>query len=104
MTGLDVAALLVLAIVVVTVVCLLVALAIVPGRIAQKRQHPQTDAIRMSGYFGILFAPLWVFAFIWAHTRAATFEVASAVANVNERITTLEQRLGAGDKLRADNK
>jgi hypothetical protein len=104
MTALDVAALIILAIVVVAVIGVLVALAVVPGRIAQRRQHPQTDAIRVTGYFGILIAPLWVLAFIWAYTRSGTLEVASAVADVNERITMLEQRLGVGDKLQAEKK
>jgi hypothetical protein len=104
MTVLDVAALSILAIVVVAVVALLVALAIVPGRIAQKRQHPQMEAIRVSGYLGILFAPLWLFAFIWAYTRSGTSEVESAVANVNERVTMLERRLGVGDKIHTEMK
>ena len=98
MTALDVAALIILAIVVVAVIGVVVALAIVPGRIAQRRKHPQMDAIRVTGYFGILIAPLWVLAFIWAYTRSGTLEVASAVADVSERITTLEQRLDLGDK------
>jgi hypothetical protein len=104
MTALDVAALLILAIVAVAVVCLLVALAIVPGRIAQRRQHPQTDAIRVSGYLGILFAPLWLVALIWAYTRSGISEVESAVASVNERVTMLERRLGVADIIQAERK
>jgi hypothetical protein len=104
MTALDVAALLILAIVAVAVVSLLVALAIVPGRIAQRRQHPQTDAIRVTGYLGILFAPLWLLAFIWAYTRSGTVEVKSAVANMNDRITTLENSLRVGDKIHTEMK
>jgi H+/Cl- antiporter ClcA len=99
MTALDVVALIILAIVVVAVVALVVALAIVPGRIAQRRQHPQTEAIRVTGYLGILFAPLWIIAFIWAYTRSGTSEVESAVANMNDRITTLENSLRVGDKI-----
>jgi hypothetical protein len=104
MTLLDVAALIILAIVVVAVVSLLVALAIVPGRIAQKRQHPQTDAIRVTGYLGILVAPLWLLAFIWAYTRSGTSKVESAVANVNERVNILERRLGVADIIQAERK
>lgn len=104
MTALDVAALLILVVVGLAVIGLLVLLAIVPGRIAQRRQHPQTDAIRVTGYLGILLAPLWVLAFIWAYTRSGTFELASAVAGVNERINMLEQRLGVGDKVETEEK
>jgi uncharacterized protein DUF3302 len=104
MTALDIAALLVLVIVGFAVVGLLVALAILPGRIAQRRQHPQTDAIRVAGYLGVLIAPLWVFAFIWAYTRPGIFEVAAAVAAVNERMTMLEERVGIEDRVMTKNK
>ena len=99
MTALDIAALLILAIVGFAVIGLLVALAILPGRIAQRRHHPQTDAIRVTGYLGVLIAPLWVLAFIWAYTRPGIFEVAAAVAAVNERMTMLEERVGTKDKV-----
>jgi hypothetical protein len=104
MTVLDIAALLILVIVGVAVVGLLVALAILPGRIAQRRQHPQTDAIRVAGYLGVLIAPLWVLAFIWAYTRPGIFEVAAAVAAVNERMTMLEERVGMEDRVMTKNK
>ena len=104
MTVLDVAALLILAIVVVAVISLLVAVAIVPGRIAQRRHHPQTDAIRMTGYLGILFAPLWLLALIWAYTRPGTFEMESAVAGVNDRLASLEARVGARHEIHAETK
>jgi hypothetical protein len=104
MTALDIAALLVLVIVGFAVVGLLVALAILPGRIAQRRQHPQTDAIRVAGYLGVLIAPLWVLAFIWAYTRPGIFEVAAAVAAVNERMTMLEERVGIEDRVMTKNK
>jgi len=104
MTALDIAALLILVIVGFAVVGLLVALAILPGRIAQRRQHPQTDAIRVAGYLGVLIAPLWVFAFIWAYTRPGIFEVAAAVAAVNERMTMLEERVGIEDRVMTKNK
>jgi hypothetical protein len=103
MTALDVAALVIIGIVAAVGIAVLVVLAILPGRIAERRQHPQTDAIRVTGYLGILFAPLWLLAFIWAYTRPGTFEVASA-ARVNERIAMLEQRVGVGDKIQAEKK
>jgi ABC-type dipeptide/oligopeptide/nickel transport system permease component len=103
MSGLDVAALLILAIVAVVGIAALVVLAILPGSIAERRQHPQTDAIRVTGYLGILFPPLWLVAFIWAYTRPDTFEVASA-ARVNERIAMLEQRVGVADKIETERK
>lgn len=47
-----------------------VAVAIMPGRIARQRGHPQADAINVCGWFGALtmgiLAPL---AFVWAYSR-----------------------------------
>ena len=70
MTGLDVFALFVMAVLVVTALWLLLFLARWPGRIAQARDHPQRDAIRVAGWLGVLtFGILWPLAFIWAHTN-----------------------------------
>lgn len=62
-----------LSVLIVLVLCVLVvwaALAILPGRIARQRGHPQADAINVCGWMGALtmgiLAPL---AFIWAYTR-----------------------------------
>jgi Protein of unknown function (DUF3302) len=101
MTALDIAAILILGIVAVVLIALLVVLAIIPGRIAEKRQHPQTDAIRVAGYLGILFAPLWLFAFIWAYTRPRTLELESAIAGINNRFASLEESVGATHQIRA---
>ena len=47
-----------------------VAVAIMPGRIARKRGHPQAESINVCGWFGALtmgiLAPI---AFIWAFSR-----------------------------------
>jgi hypothetical protein len=47
---------------------LMVLLAYTPGKIARKRGHPSAEAIRICGVVGVLFWPLWLFAYIWAHT------------------------------------
>jgi hypothetical protein len=70
MTGLDIFALIVLAILAATVLGVLMFLAQWPGKIAQSRGHAQTDAIRVTGWLGILtFGILWPLAFVWAHTN-----------------------------------
>lgn len=39
-----------------------------PGRIAQRRDHPQADAIRMCGWMGLLtLGILWPVAMTWAY-------------------------------------
>ena len=70
MTGLDVFALIVLAVLVGTIVCGALALAILPGRIARERGHPSADAISVCGWcgllsFGILLPLAWIWAFTW---------------------------------------
>lgn len=41
----------------------------IPGQVAEKRNHPQVDAIKITSYLGLLFFPLWMFALVWAHFR-----------------------------------
>jgi len=70
MTGLDIFALIVLCVLVLATLWLLVFLARWPGQIAQAREHPQADAIRVAGWLGIVtLGVIWPLAFIWAHTR-----------------------------------
>jgi len=70
MGGLGVFSLIVLIILALAFVGLWLAIAILPGRIAKDRGHPQADAINICGWMGALtmgiLAPL---AFIWAYTR-----------------------------------
>jgi hypothetical protein len=40
-----------------------------PGKIAEKRGHPQLDAIKITAYLGLLIFPFWMIALIWAHFR-----------------------------------
>ena len=40
-----------------------------PGKIAEKRHHPQIDAIKIMSYLGLVVFPLWMFALIWAYFR-----------------------------------
>ena len=71
MTGLDIFALLVLCVLVLTGLGALVLLARWPGKIARSRSHPQADAINVAGWLGIISVGIiWPFAFIWAHTKS----------------------------------
>ncbi|MGC4002012.1 MAG: DUF3302 domain-containing protein [Pirellulales bacterium] len=53
-------------------VVLIVWLGSLPGTLAEKRKHPQTDAVRAAGWLGILLPPLWFLAFVWALWFGAT--------------------------------
>ena len=76
MTFLDVFALVVLGVLLVTALGAWVLLGMLPGKIAEDRGHPQVDAIRVCGWCGALtlgiLSPL---AFIWAHTKHATTNI-----------------------------
>ena len=40
-----------------------------PGKVAEKRNHPQIDAIKIMSYLGLIVFPFWMFALIWAYFR-----------------------------------
>lgn len=42
-------------------------LAVLPGRIARKRGHPQANAVQAAGIIGLITGVLWPFAFVWAY-------------------------------------
>ncbi|MFW2373837.1 MAG: DUF3302 domain-containing protein [Gammaproteobacteria bacterium] len=73
MTGIDYFAWLVLIVIIVATVAVFVALAQLPGQIAQKRGHPQADAINAAGWLGLLLTlgVVWALAVIWALAKPA---------------------------------
>lgn len=71
--GLQIFALIILVTIVVTIVGIWIFLAILPGKIAAKRNHPQAEAINVCGWWGaITMGLLMPLAFIWAHTVPKT--------------------------------
>lgn len=70
MTGLDVFALIVLFVLLVAGAVALVAIGMLPGRIARQRGHPQAEAINVCGWMGLItFGVLLPLAYIWAFTN-----------------------------------
>jgi len=70
MTGLDIFALIILLVVLLTIIGIALALAMAPGRIAQRRGHPQAEAITVCGWWGLLTAGILLpVAWIWAYTN-----------------------------------
>ena len=68
MTGLDIFALIVLIVLLIAVIGAWVLLGILPGRIAQERNHPQAEAINVCGWIGaITMGILSPIAYIWAY-------------------------------------
>jgi Na+/H+ antiporter NhaD/arsenite permease-like protein len=70
-TALMLIILVVFSLLVVLVVWFLAEMAMLPGKIARKRNHPQAEAISVAGWLGLLVTMglVWVLAVIWAHMR-----------------------------------
>lgn len=70
MGALDIFALIVLIILIVTGLAAWAMLGMFPGKIARERNHPQADAISVCGWWGaITMGILSPIAFIWAYTN-----------------------------------
>ena len=70
MSPLDLFALLILIVLLIAAVAAWIILAMMPGKIARQRNHPQADAINVCGWWGgITLGLLLPFAYIWAYTN-----------------------------------
>ncbi len=70
MSGLDIFALIILIILVMTALGLWAILGMYPGKIAHQRNHPLADAISVWGWWGaITMGILTPLAFIWAYSN-----------------------------------
>ncbi|MHA1164397.1 MAG: DUF3302 domain-containing protein, partial [Alphaproteobacteria bacterium] len=56
MSGLDIFAIIVLVILLLAAVAIWIVLAMLPGKIAKSRNHPQAEAINIGGWLGALLA------------------------------------------------
>ena len=91
---LDIFALVVMLVIVAAVIWLVVILGPLPGRIAQERNHPQADAIRVLGWIGLItLGAAWLAALVWAYTRP--FGDAALRARIGELEAELERLKGA---------
>jgi len=96
MTGLDYFTFVVLAVLIGAGLYVAFILGALPGKIAAQREHPQTDAIRVAGWFGLLtLGILWPLALIWAYTKPGSHRGSAALHDelddLRERVTGLEQ-------------
>jgi hypothetical protein len=105
---LDIVSLLILAVLIVGALFLLLVVAAIPGVLAKKRHSPWAEAINVAGWIGVLLPPIWMLALIAAFVRPQTgegaqiaisqdetTELATAIANISERVTTLQNNLHA---------
>ena len=71
MTGLDIFALIILLVLLVTAVAAWLILGMYPGKIARERGHPQAEAIAVCGWWGVITLGLLLpVAWIWAYTKS----------------------------------
>ncbi len=100
MSGLDIFAIVVLLILVLAAVGIWLILAMLPGKIAKDRNHPQADAINIGGWLGALLGGvLWPIFLIWAFTKPFRVDTGSASSSelqtLRDRIEQLEANQAA---------
>lgn len=54
---------------VVIIILFIVFVHTMPGKIAKKRNNPQTEAIEILSLLGLLIFPLWMAALVWAYIK-----------------------------------
>lgn len=97
---LDIFAFIVILVMIVVTIWLVTLLGPIPGNIAEQRNHPQTDAIRVLGWIGLItMGAGWLIALVWAYVRAETPKAQTLA--LEQRVTLLEQKLD--DVLREEN-
>jgi hypothetical protein len=94
MTGLDYFTLLVLFVLIGVGLYAAVLLGSLPGKIAADRGHPQADAIRVTGWLGLLtMGLLFPVALIWAYTRPPAGS--EEIAELRQEVGRLRDRVEA---------
>jgi hypothetical protein len=96
MTGLDYFTFVVLIVLIGVGLAGAVFLGSLPGKIAADRNHPQTDAIRVAGWLGLLTMGLFYpFALIWAYTRPSGAE---EIAALRQEVDRLSDRIDGSER------
>jgi uncharacterized BrkB/YihY/UPF0761 family membrane protein len=73
MSGYDILASIVLAILLMVIVLVLWLMGSLPGHVARRRGHPWADAVSVAGWITLIFGfALWPVALIWAYVDVPT--------------------------------
>ena len=94
---LDIFALIVIAILLAAVIWLVVFLGNVPGDIARKRNHPQSEAISALGWIGLITMGVgWFVAMVWAYYKpdATDSSLQKRVYEMEDQIRQLQEEGG----------
>lgn len=97
MSGLDIFAIIILLVLLVAILVAWVVLAMLPGKIARARNHPQAEAINVGGWISALFIGPWPIMLVWAFTRPFASEVLTEEnLHLRQRVAELEHDLDQG--------
>ena len=95
--GLDIFALVVIALLIGVVIWLVVLLGNLPGDIARKRLHPQAEAISALGWIGLITMGIgWFVAMVWAYYKpdAENPGIEQRVQDLESEIADLQAKGG----------
>ncbi|MBB3207675.1 heme/copper-type cytochrome/quinol oxidase subunit 2 [Rhodopirellula rubra] len=94
--ALRIIALVFLLVFVMLIVAVLVGLAALPGSIARKRNHPQSDAVNICGWLGLPTGILWVVAIVWAYWKHDARRIAAEAPDpMHDEHAVLVEKLDA---------
>jgi predicted histidine transporter YuiF (NhaC family) len=92
----DIFSLVVIALLLAVVIWLVVLLGNMPGDIARKRNHPQSDAISALGWLGLITMGVgWLIAIVWAYYKPETTPSSEQDQDqdLQQRVEDLESQL-----------
>jgi hypothetical protein len=76
---------------------------ILPEKVAEKRHHPQKDAITTLCLLSLAFGGLlWPIAWIWAYTRPIGYKLAYGTEKHEDYFTEMRERAKAGELVERD--
>ncbi len=70
-----------LLLVVVAFFYVMVTLGGLPGKLAEKRNHPHADSVKLGGWIGLFTVFPWIHALIWAYHDSLTIDIRKMPAN-----------------------
>ena len=102
-TAADYMAIFVLCVVPIGAIVLFWLVHVLPEKVAEKRHHPQRDAITTLCLLSLVFGGLlWPIAWLWAYTRPVGYKMAYGTDKHQEYFTEMSERATAGELAERD--
>ena len=100
MSGIDIFSWIVLLVIILSVIAVFVVLGMLPGKVAQQRQHPQVQAISIASWLALIFGvAAWPFVMVWAYLRPVARPLDQSELSPVKQNTQLEAALMRIDEL-----